>query len=85
MIKLIASDLDGTLLNTLDDLADSANHVLKEHGFPVHTLEQYKYFVGNGVYKLVERMTPEEHRGDAALLGGNAGGRACFWFVGKRG
>ncbi len=51
-------DLDGTILNTLDDLADSANHVLAAKGFPVHPTERYKTFVGNGIPKLIERMLP---------------------------
>ena len=40
-------DLDGTLVNSLDDLADSANAVLRRHGFPIHDVEAYRYFVGN--------------------------------------
>lgn len=55
-------DLDGTLLNTLDDLADSMNSVLKENNLPVHGVEQYCYFVGNGAFKLVERALPEDRR-----------------------
>jgi phosphoglycolate phosphatase len=53
-------DLDGTLLNTLDDLANSMNHVLIKHGFPVHAIERYRYFVGNGMEKLVRRALPPE-------------------------
>lgn len=51
-------DLDGTLLNTLDDLADSCNRQLLRHGFPVHPTDAYRYFVGNGAKKLVERALP---------------------------
>jgi phosphoglycolate phosphatase len=59
MVKLIIFDLDGTLLNTLDDLADCANYILKKNGFPTHTTEAYKYFVGNGVAMLMKRALPE--------------------------
>ncbi len=51
-------DLDGTLLNTLDDLADSCNRQLARRGFPVHPTDAYRYFVGNGAKKLVERALP---------------------------
>ena len=56
--QAVIFDLDGTILNTLDDLADSANHVLAAKGFPVHPTERYKTFVGNGIPKLIERMLP---------------------------
>lgn len=52
-------DLDGTLLDTLEDLADATNWVCEQHGWPVHPLEAYKSFVGNGAGKLLERVTPE--------------------------
>jgi len=51
-------DLDGTILNTLEDLADATNWVCAQHGWPVHELEAYKSFVGNGAGKLLERVTP---------------------------
>ncbi|CAB1246551.1 HAD family hydrolase [Clostridium sp. MT-14] len=57
-------DLDGTLLNTLDDMANSMNTVLIKHGFPVHDVEKYKYFVGNGIEKLVLRALPENNSND---------------------
>lgn len=56
--KAIVFDLDGTLLNTIDDLAYSMNTVLQRAGFPVHNIDQYKIFVGNGLAKLVERSLP---------------------------
>lgn len=52
-------DLDGTLLDTLDDLAETGNRVLEENGYPVHPPEAYKYFVGEGMRTLVERITPD--------------------------
>lgn len=60
--KLIIFDLDGTLLNTLEDLADSGNYILSKYGFDQHSLDDYRYFVGNGIYKLVERILPENKR-----------------------
>lgn len=52
-------DLDGTILNTLDDLADAGNHALSEFGYPIHDTQKYRYFVGNGIPKLIERILPE--------------------------
>ena len=46
--KAVIFDLDGTLLDTLQDLADSMNHVLESEGLPIHETEKYRYFVGNG-------------------------------------
>ena len=51
-------DLDGTLLNTLDDLCDSTNYALSSHGLAVRTLSEVKSFVGNGVQRLIERAVP---------------------------
>ena len=52
-------DLDGTLLNTLDDLADSANHALEHCGFPRRTVDEVRSFVGNGVALLIHRAVPK--------------------------
>ena len=52
-------DLDGTLLDTLADLADSANRVLERRGFSPHPLDAYRYFVGNGIKSLMYRAVPE--------------------------
>ena len=59
MYKNVIFDLDGTLLNTLEDLAGAANWVCAQHGWPAHGVEEYKYFVGNGAAKLLERVVPE--------------------------
>ena len=67
MKKIIVFDLDGTLINSLEDLADSANHVLIQHGFPIHPVDAYRYFVGDGVRKLIERILPEKERNDARI------------------
>lgn len=58
-------DLDGTLLNTLEDLADGVNDVLKKHGYPQRTLEEIRHFVGNGIRKLMERAVPDQVHGEA--------------------
>ena len=52
-------DLDGTLLNTLQDLADSVNYVLRQHGMPTHSIDDIRRFVGNGVRLLMERAVPD--------------------------
>ena len=59
MYKLVIFDLDGTLLDTLGDLAAAGNYALAQMGLPAHETERYKYFVGNGIPKLIERMLPE--------------------------
>jgi len=58
--KAVIFDLDGTLLNTLEDLADSMNTVLDNFGFPIHPIESYKLFVGKGLRNLVLKTLPEE-------------------------
>lgn len=62
MYKYVIFDLDGTLLNTLDDLGNAGNFALSEQGFPTHEIEKYRYFVGNGIPKLIERILPKEKR-----------------------
>jgi phosphoglycolate phosphatase len=62
--KAIIFDLDGTLLDTLEDLANSANRVLSEKGFPTHRLDSYRYFVGDGSARLITRALPEDKRND---------------------
>ena len=52
-------DLDGTILNTLEDLADSTNYALKTCGYPERTMDEVRQFVGNGIHKLMERAVPE--------------------------
>ena len=59
MKSLLIFDLDGTLLDTVADLAASTNHALKLCGFPTHESSAYKFFVGNGINKLFERSLPE--------------------------
>ena len=59
MKKAAIFDLDGTLLYTLEDLTDSTNFALAKYDYPVCTLEQIRSYVGNGVYKLIERALPD--------------------------
>lgn len=68
--KTVIFDLDGTLLNTLDDLANSANFALSEFNFPQRTRDEVRQFVGNGVRLLIERAVPvgtTEHTVDECL------------------
>ena len=58
MFKLVIFDLDGTLLNTIGDLAAAGNYTLADMGYPTHKEEEYRHFVGNGIPKLIERMLP---------------------------
>lgn len=65
-ITTIIWDLDGTLLNTLEDLTDSVNYMLSIHNYPQRSIEEIRSFVGNGLAKLTERalpdtVTPEEY------------------------
>ena len=57
-IKAAIWDLDGTLLNTLEDLAVSTNAALAANGLPMHTVDEVRLFVGNGIGKLIERAVP---------------------------
>jgi len=62
-IEAIIFDLDGTLLNTIDDIADSMNLILSKYGFPPHLAEDYKKFVGDGIEVLVSRaLSPEDRK-----------------------
>jgi phosphoglycolate phosphatase len=56
--KALLFDLDGTLLNTLDDLADTANAALASLHYPVHPTDSYRYFVGDGLRILIKRIVP---------------------------
>lgn len=59
MIKAVIFDLDGTLLDTLEDLTDSVNHILNEHSMPQRTLREIRSFIGNGIPTLIARSVPE--------------------------
>jgi len=65
--KAILFDLDGTLLNTLEDLGDAVNRVLTRAGLPVHSLHAYRHFIGDGVVMLMSRALPEDKRNDETI------------------
>lgn len=67
MIKAVLFDLDGTLVDSIEDLADSTDKALKSLGFSGHTLAEYKYFVGDGIPKLIERALPENRRDEKTV------------------
>ncbi len=69
--KAILFDLDGTLLDTLEDLGNSVNRVLAEKGFPTHDLDRYRYFVGDGALMLITRALPKQKRKNDVI-------QACF-------
>ena len=66
-LKAVIFDLDGTLLDTLDDIADAVNQVLTDRGMKPHNREAYRWFIGDGSRVLVTRALPEECRGDAEV------------------
>ena len=68
MNKLVIFDLDGTLLNTIADLAAGVNHTLAAHDLPQHTIDEYTLMVGNGMRKLVMRALPRELAADDAFV-----------------
>ncbi|MBR5294993.1 MAG: HAD hydrolase-like protein, partial [Clostridia bacterium] len=61
-MKTVLFDLDGTLLDTLQDIADSVNYAMKEMGFPTKTLEEVRKNVGNGIQKLIEGVVPDDKK-----------------------
>ena len=65
--RAVLFDLDGTLLNTIDDLADSMNAVLERFGFPAHPVDSYKLLVGDGIQLFVRRALPEDRRDEASV------------------
>ena len=65
---IIIFDLDGTLINTIDDLGQACNHALAACGLPTHKIEDYPRLVGNGINKLIERALPEELRNEETVM-----------------
>ena len=65
---LLIFDLDGTLLDTVADLAASTNYALNLCGYPIHETKAYKFFVGNGINKLFERVLPEGQKTEENIL-----------------
>ena len=65
--KVVIFDLDGTLLDTLEDLGTAVNHALSLHGFPLHSLVEYRGMVGHGVRNLVTQALPEDQREETVI------------------
>ena len=77
--KALIFDLDGTLLDTLEDLGNAMNRVLAQEGFPLHPVDAYRYFVGDGATMLVTRTLPAENR-DNDRCGSNHSLRALRFY-----
>ncbi len=67
MIKAVLFDLDGTLVNSLEDLAFAVNRAINAIGYPTHEVEAFKYFVGDGIPMMIKRALPEEHRDEQTV------------------
>ena len=67
--KAVIFDLDGTLINSLQDIADSMNRVLAAKGFPTHNYEDYRYFIGKGLRNLVGRTLSDKDRTEENIIG----------------
>ena len=65
--KAVCFDLDGTLLDTLDDLAYCTNKILSERGYPIHHVDAFRYFVGDGAKMLMTRALPQEARNETLI------------------
>ncbi len=76
--RAVIFDLDGTLLDTLEDIADSLNRVFTESGLPTHPVAAYRYFVGSGAEELAWRALPEEERSREKIAHLVAGFRAQY-------
>lgn len=61
MTKLAIFDLDGTLLNTVEDLGNATNYALEQCGFPIHPKDKYYQMVGRGIYNLFRAAIPSEY------------------------
>lgn len=68
MYNIVIFDLDGTLLNTIEDLGNAVNHALDKHGFPMHEISEYDSMVGHGVRNLVINALPEQHKSNSELV-----------------
>ena len=67
-MKILAIDLDGTLLNTIDDLGYACNYALEQTGYPTFPIEEYPAKVGNGINNLIRRALPETERTEENIL-----------------
>lgn len=67
IFEAVLFDLDGTLIDTVDDIGDAVNRVLSNRRFPTHSSSAYRKFVGDGAKMLIERALPEEHRNNETI------------------
>ena len=67
-IKLVIFDLDGTLLDTIEDLGDSVNEVLSTRGYPIHSYDDYCLYIGDGMEKLIRRSIPDDLCNDELVV-----------------
>jgi phosphoglycolate phosphatase len=67
LFRAVIFDLDGTLLDTLEDIGDSANKVLVDRGFPAHPIPRYREFIGEGVVRLIKCALPEASQDPATV------------------
>ncbi|MCB2148195.1 MAG: HAD family hydrolase [Deltaproteobacteria bacterium] len=77
--QAIIFDLDGTLLDTLADIGDSVNLMLAEYGFPGHSTDEYRRFIGNGIRMLVTRALPIEGRSEKLVTACVRRAREIYW------
>ncbi|SPF33165.1 HAD-superhydrolase, subIA, variant 1 family protein [Candidatus Desulfosporosinus infrequens] len=68
MFKGIIFDLDGTLVDSLGDIANAMNNALQRYGFPTHELQAYKNFIGNGLKNLVRETVPKDFRNEEIII-----------------
>lgn len=66
--RAVLFDLDGTLIDSLADIAHATNRTMQAHGFPPHPVDAYKHMIGDGVRKLILRALPDDRRTDTALV-----------------
>ena len=67
LFEAVIFDLDGTLIDTVDDISDAVNRALSNKRFPTHTNSAYRKFVGDGSRRLIERALPEKYRNDDVI------------------
>lgn len=65
--KAVLFDLDGTLLDTIEDIGAAANRILEQNGFPIHSMDAYRRFVGDGALNFIIRALPEDKRIDTII------------------